>query len=366
MAPHLVLVPSLMVLAQLLQGPMAVSALRAATPTFRRSAWRVARPRSFTSTQSPSALGATPAADLEPVPSTFVQCIGSAQRAASLAMEQGHRLLEVEFPPLAADILEAPECSAYDVSRANVKHALRFAERFAEEGKKVAITLPDNAEAERAIEMEGAERPYPNVEIRGLLGGAREAQSFDELFLSMFGKARGKIILDDSIDVYVLLVFSAQELPVVEELYNKVKSNATVVFFNLKLDTLRGDLGLPAFPPKDLQYRFLSQILPVYYLRTRQYSKSIAKPPYLINYQGALFRAFPGPYQSMLDVGDGRYKRVQASSRRPNLGEFKVQLGEALQLGDEGKVQSFFRQGYKTSTWWEEDDDKEESKVWRS
>eukprot|EP00616_Rhizochromulina_sp_CCMP1243_P010591 CAMPEP_0118982786 /NCGR_PEP_ID=MMETSP1173-20130426/33706_1 /TAXON_ID=1034831 /ORGANISM="Rhizochromulina marina cf, Strain CCMP1243" /LENGTH=64 /DNA_ID=CAMNT_0006933309 /DNA_START=15 /DNA_END=205 /DNA_ORIENTATION=+ len=64
----------------------------------------------------------------------------------------------------------------------------------------------------------------------------------------MFGKARGKIILDDSIDVYVLLVFSAQELPVVEELYNKVKSNATVVFFNLKLDTLRGDLGLPAFP----------------------------------------------------------------------------------------------------------------------
>ena len=42
--------------------------------------------------------------------------------------------------------------------------------------------------------------------------------------------------------------------------------------------------------------------------------------------------------QSLLDVGRGRYKRVQLSSSRPGLGEFKVQLSEALQIGDEGKV----------------------------
>jgi hypothetical protein len=68
----------------------------------------------------------------------------------------------------------------------------------------------------------------------------------------------------------------------------------------------------------------------------------------------------------MLDVGNGRYKRVQATAVRPNLGDFKVQLSEALDLGDEGKVNTFFRQGYKTSTWWEDDLEKEESSIWRS
>ncbi len=135
---------------------------------------------------------------------------------------------------------------------------------------------------------------------------------------------------------------------------------------NLKLDTLRGDLGLPAFPPKDLQYRFLSQVLPVYYLRVRSYSKSITKPPFIVNYQGALFRAWPGSWQSMLDVGQGRYKRVASAKVRPGLGEFKVQLGEAMNLGDEGRMNTFFRQGYKTSTWWEDATELEEHSTWRS
>lgn len=45
------------------------------------------------------------------------------------------------------------------------------------------------------------------------------------------------------------LVFSCQELPDLKELH-KIKPDAKIVFFNLRLDTLRGDLGLPAFPPK--------------------------------------------------------------------------------------------------------------------
>jgi len=47
------------------------------------------------------------------------------------------------------------------------------------------------------------------------------------------------------------------------------------------------------------------------------------------------------------------------------LGEFKNQLGEALGLGDVGSVNTFFRQGYKFSTWWEDDIEKEESNDWR-
>lgn len=50
-------------------------------------------------------------------------------------------------------------------------------------------------------------------------------------------------------DVYVAIVFSCQELPDLQELHKAVP-DAPIIFFNLRLDTLRGDLGLPAFPRK--------------------------------------------------------------------------------------------------------------------
>ena len=95
------------------------------------------------------------------------------------------------------------------------------------------------------------------------------------------------------------------------------------MLFNLKLDTLRGDLGVPAFPPKDLQDRFLSRVRPCYYLRTRQYSRSTAAPPFVVNYQGALFRQYPGEYQTLLDIGDGNFRRVSSNAFRPGLGEVR-------------------------------------------
>jgi hypothetical protein len=70
-----------------------------------------------------------------------------------------------------------------------------------------------------------------------------------------------------------------------------------LVLWNMELDTLRGDLGLPAFPSKDIQYQFLAKFRPVYYLRARDYSKSVPVPPFIVNYSGALFREYPGPWQ---------------------------------------------------------------------
>lgn len=76
--------------------------------------------------------------------------------------------------------------------------------------------------------------------------------------------------------MYIIVVASAQELPDVEELYEQIKKDErdesttgqqqqpVIVFYNLKLDILRGDLGAPAFPSKELHDRFLSRIKPTY------------------------------------------------------------------------------------------------------
>lgn len=66
---------------------------------------------------------------------------------------------------------------------------------------------------------------------------------------------------------------------------------------------------------QSLHFDFLSQVKPAYLLRTRAYSRTISKKPFLVNYQGAQFRVYPGEYQCLLDVGS-RYKRV---SKRENM-----------------------------------------------
>lgn len=313
-------------------------------------------------------------ANREAPPASFYELQINCARAARLAMKDGYKLLEVEFPPLPANVLEMDDVSAYDVAQANLKLAVDFAKFFAADGqKKVAILLPDEAETNIAIENNGgSDEPAPGVTITSL---RKSEEGDDRLFkpeqvlLSLFGQGSGGTVRAiDGVDMYVCIVASAQELPDIEELSN-LAPDKTIVFYNLKLDILRGDLGAPAFPPKDFQDRFLSRVKPVFYLRTRQYSRSTAQPPFMVNYQGCLFRSYPGEFQTLLDTGSGRYRRVLGNPVRPALGGFKEQLTQALRdegvLEEEGKTLNFLRTGYKTTTWWEEERP-EASDEWKS
>jgi len=322
--------------------------------------------------------------DRESPPQSFYQLQVNCARAAELAIKDGHKLIEVEFPPLPAQVLEMDDVSAYDVAEANFKLSLDFAKSFAakqnddEEAqvgipKNVAILFPDESEMDIALERTSITAdPYPGVQISSLrTSDPRDTRFFkpEQTFMSLFGGKSGGIIKPlEGVEMYVIVIASAQELPDVEELH-ELAPDAVICFYNLKLDILRGDLGAPAFPPKDFQDRFLSTVKPVYYLRTRQYSRSTSSPPFMVNFQGCLFRSYPGEFQTLLDTGTGSYRRVGGDKFRPPLGEFKEQLAKALEvegvMQKEGSVLSFLRTGYKTTTWWEEERE-DASDSWRT
>lgn len=161
---------------------------------------------------------------------------------------------------------------------------------------------------------------------------------------------------------------STVELPTLEEYVNTIAKERPVVLWNLELETLRADLGLFGFPPKDLQYRFLARFLPAFFLRTRDYSKSVAVAPFVINYSGALFREYPGPWQVMLKQDNGELACIAENKTRYTLGETKEELLTAMGLNTEkeGGNEYFLRRGFATATWWENDTDKEEVPTWRS
>jgi hypothetical protein len=303
-------------------------------------------------------------------PASFFELQQDSIRATRLARRDGYKLLEVEFPPLPARVLEMDDVSAYEVAAATVSLAIDYAKGMlaASDDKgenkvsKIAILLPDEAELNIAVERVGTANPYPGVIISSLRKSDPDDKRIfkpEQLLLNLFGNGSGGVVQPiPDVDIYICLTASAQELPDIEELH-QLDPEKTVVFYNLKLDVLRGDLGAPAFPGQDFHDRFLSKVKPIYYLRTRQYSRSTPNPPFMVSYQGCLFRCYPGEYQTLLDTGNGSYRRLTTNMVRPALGEFKEKLTDALKeqgiLKDEGSTFNFLRTGYKTTTWWEEE-----------
>eukprot|EP00471_Norrisiella_sphaerica_P003684 CAMPEP_0184489940 /NCGR_PEP_ID=MMETSP0113_2-20130426/16684_1 /TAXON_ID=91329 /ORGANISM="Norrisiella sphaerica, Strain BC52" /LENGTH=434 /DNA_ID=CAMNT_0026873613 /DNA_START=94 /DNA_END=1398 /DNA_ORIENTATION=- len=310
-------------------------------------------------------------------PQTYFELVNDAVQAVKDAMDDGIERMEVEMAALGQETYTFRADTFVDI---NAALATALGAGIAGSGKRVRILLPDKAELERQNIMLQKNMGKRMREEMGILSNklnfgclTEAAPSLDEKLGSAFGSLfnGGKSTVPeppaDPEDVFIVINAYVLDLPLVESYYERIAKGRTMILMNLELDTLRGDLGLPAFPSKDLHYRFLSFFKPVFYLRNRKYAKTQATPPYNIDYAGSLFRDYPGPWQVMLKLGDGSLACVAERDSRYYLNEAKYKMAEALGIAEEkGSVLDFLRTGYKAGTWWEEGESQELSDAWRT
>ncbi|KAM3308054.1 protein LPA3 isoform X2 [Capsicum chacoense] len=307
-------------------------------------------------------------------PKSYQVLASDAATSLFYALNDGKTRLEIDFPPLPTNI-SSYKGSSDEFSDANIQLVLAVVKKLQEKMEtRACVVFPDKPEKRRATDLFkaaldsidgitiGSLDDIPGGAVTSFFRSVRNTLDFD-----FEDENEGRWKSDQPPTLYIFINCSTRDLSYIEKYVDKFAKSTPSLLFNLELDTLRADLGIIGFPPRELHYQFLSQFIPVFYIRTRDYSKTVAVEPYIVNYSGALFRQYPGPWQVMLKQTDGSFVCVAESATRFTLNETKEELLRVLGLQEEkGSSLEFLRRGYKTATWWEEDVDLEASSAWRS
>lgn len=177
-------------------------------------------------------------ASKQPPPASFFELQKECVRAIRLARQDGHKLLEVEFPPLPAAVLEMDDVSAYEVAAANLDLAIDTCKGLLQQDdiNKIAIVFPDEAELDIATVSVGTDTPYPGVSLTSVRTSDPDDKRIfkpEQLILGLFGRGSGGLVKAvPGVDVYIVLLASAQELPDIEELA-LLDPDKTIVFYNM-------------------------------------------------------------------------------------------------------------------------------------
>ena len=173
-------------------------------------------------------------------PDSFLALLDQAAESVAMAVADGNLLMEVEFPPVPVSKMDDSSLSAYDILAANLQFVVEFAKRLpmsAATGtpRKIALTLPDSAERQRAAKFYGDAEPWTGVSLWSLNGADKTEEEFSPmaLFGSLFKQGKGAVTAAEWAEMYVVIGASAQELPAIQELA-ALAPTTPIVCFNLK------------------------------------------------------------------------------------------------------------------------------------
>lgn len=181
---------------------------------------------------------------------SFLESVNQAAACVRRALNDGYKLMEVEFPPLSLDYLEGTSSSSQDISLSNTRWAIEFSRLLTDFGK-ISIVYPDSTELKQAMTAltnAGRATPYKNITLSSVRGDSiDQAGSLDQIFSAIFRSSSEKNIIETpGTEMYVALVSSTQELPDLERLHS-LNPNTPIVFFNLGLDALVSLFHLSSF-----------------------------------------------------------------------------------------------------------------------
>ena len=262
---------------------------------------------------------------LVPFPDEFPTAIKQAQEATAAALADGHRLIEIDFPS-AGLMSVAGDAEGANEMTYNMQHLRQYSRIFQDKAAKTRIFFPDISEMNVAKNGKSKDPSAGSWDIDAIWD--QTSFQLDYLTkpsglldigidLSNFNPA-ARVKSTDELLIMAYPSFDPREMDAVGKVWNGAakEQGQSIILFNAELDRLRNGYYPALFYPKmaKLSKEFIPNVEAAYYLHNFKGAGG-----------GAVFRAYPGPWQVLLRLQEGMTV-VHTQVERPSLREVALDL----------------------------------------
>ncbi|KAJ3684680.1 hypothetical protein LUZ61_013844 [Rhynchospora tenuis] len=245
-------------------------------------------------------------------PSDYDQLLFQAKVATELALKDGKKLLEIEFPTTSLESVPGDGEGGNEMTESML--LIRgYCDRLIppEKSTKTRIFFPEANEVgfARRSAFEGSSLKLDYLTKPSL---------FEDFGFTTKVKMADRVKPEDELFLVAYPYFNVNEMLVVEELYDEavVGTERKLIIFNGELDRIRSGYYPPFFYPKlaALAKTFLPKLETVYYVHNFKGRKG-----------GTLFRSYPGPWKVLRKMGS-TYVTLHTQEEMPSLKEVALDI----------------------------------------